>query len=153
MAGDLCDTLVAIRDRSSSVSCSHDRIDVFPVQPGLSECFFQCTFRAVRGPCSRRHDHAGNNLFVSVQDHNIRAGRTTVDSCKISFTHGFLPSCFCLYVQALCKSLQTCAQLPAALHGIIRFDLEERHIGMAFDIRIFKAVKITELYGMINDSL
>ena len=33
------------------------------------------------------------------------------------------------------------------------FDLEERHIRMTLDIRIFKAVKITELYGMIDDSL
>ena len=153
MAGDLCDTFVAIRYRSSSVSRSYNCIDIFSVQTGLSECFFQCTLRTICSPCSCWHDHTGDNLSLSVQYHNICAGRTAVNSCKISLTHGVLLSRFCLYIQALCEGLQTCAQLSAALYGIIRFDLEERHIRMTLDIRIFKAVKITELYGMIDDSL
>ena len=91
-------------------------------------------------------------MFVFIQNHDIGAGRAAVDACRKSFAHLAFLSFHLFRRDALRKGLQACEQLTAALHGIIRLNLEQRERRVLFELCVLKAIKIAEFDRVINDT-
>ena len=126
MTGDLCDTLITILNSSTSISGGNQRINVFSLQIGLFQRLCQRTVCTNSSTCTCRQDNAGNDFMFFIQNYHICTCRTTVNSCKITFSHFSLSFCVNLYgllqflrLNTLCKSLQPGKKLTAALNGII----------------------------------